>query len=149
MPIAAQSSTERAEQLVILTERLTNLMELEVQLLNEQRPHDIATFIEERTMLSTIYSQEMALIKKDRSLIEGITRDLKDRLRETTGKFQATLAAHELVLQRLKSISERIIKAVSDEVTKTRSPNLGYGKNAMLNATPMRASVPLALNQTA
>ena len=149
MPIAAQSSTERAEQLVILTERLTNLMELEVQLLNEQRPQDIAQFIEERATLSTIYSQEMVLIKKDRSLIEGITRDLKDRLREATGKFQATLAAHELVLQRLKSVSERIIKAVADEVTKTRTPNLGYGKNALLNASPTRASVPLALNQTA
>ena len=149
MPIAAQNSTERAEQLVILTERLTRLMELEVQLLNEQRPQDIETFVEERTMLSTIYSQEMLLIKQDRSLINGITRDLKDRLREATAKFQATLAAHELVLQRLKSIRERIIKAVSDEVTRTRTPNLGYGKNAMLNATPAKASMPLALNQIA
>lgn len=149
MPIAAQNSTERAEQLLILTERLTGLMELEVQLLNEQRPHDIDAFLEERSTLSTIYSQEMLLIKQDRSLIEGITRDLKDRLREATEKFQATLAAHELVLQRLKSISERIVKAVSDEVSKTRAPNLGYGKNAMLNAKPVHTSVPLALNQTA
>lgn len=149
MPIAAQDSTERAEQLVILTERLTNLMELEVQLLNEQRPQDIEALLEERTTLSTIYTQEMRLIKQDRSLIEGITRDLKDRLREATGKFQSTLAAHELVLQRLRTISERIVKAVSDEVAKTRAPSLGYGKNAMLNARPSKASVPLALNQTA
>jgi len=124
-------------------------MELEVQLLNEQRPQDIETFVEERTMLSTIYSQEMLLIKPDRSLINGITRDLKDRLREATAKFQATLAAHQLVLQRLKSILERIIKAVSDEVTRTRTPNLGYGTNALLNATPATASLPLALNQIA
>lgn len=149
MPIAAQNSTERAEQMVVLTERLTALMEREVHLLNEQRPLEIKEFEDERATLATIYSQEMQLIKRDRSLLEGISRDLKDQLREATTIFQSTLASHGLVLQRLRSISERIVKAVSDEVSKSRAPTLGYGKDAMLNARPASASVPLAVNQSA
>lgn len=149
MPIAADNATDRAQQLVALTDRLTKLMALEVQLLNEHRPGDISDFQDERSTLATIYSQELLLIKQDRSLIEGITRDLRDQLRDSTVTFQATLAAHGLVLQRMKTISEKIVKAVSDEVAKSRAPRLGYGKNAMLNARPSSASVPLAINQSA
>ena len=66
MPIAADNATDRAQQLVVLTERLTKLMALEVQLLNEQRPGDISGFQDERSTLATIYSQELQLIKQDR-----------------------------------------------------------------------------------
>lgn len=149
MPIAASNPTERAEQLIVLTERLTGLIEREVDLLNDRHPEGIADFVDERSTLSSIYSQEMQLIKRDKSLIAGITRDLKDALKHATEKFQAALATHALVVQRMKTVSEKIIKAVSDEVAKTRAPTLGYGKNATLNAAPTRAAMPIAVNQTA
>jgi hypothetical protein len=149
MPIAANTPTERAEQLLILTERLTGLIEKEVDLFNERRQGETLSFTEERATLATIYAQEMNLIRKDKSLLEGITRELKEKLKVATIKFQAALSAHNFVLDRMRTISEKIVKAVSDEVTRSRAPTLGYGKSARLNVTSVGAAMPLALNETA
>lgn len=149
MAMVAANPTDRARQLRALTERLTGLMEREVELLNARRPQDISAFAEERNTLSTIYAQEMKLIKQDPALIQGISRDDRDALKVATEKFQGALAAHNLVVHRLKTVSEKIIKAVADEVARTRTPTLGYGKSGSFRPASQQGAVPIAVNQTA
>ena len=57
MAIAAQDAADRVEQLIILTERLTELIALEAAAFEARRPHEAAKYIEETARLANIYRQ--------------------------------------------------------------------------------------------
>ena len=88
MPLAANDPKDRVEQLVILTERLSGLLEKETELLETRRPHEIVEFQDERSKLSNIYAQEMELIKRNKALVSGVEPELMDQLKNITTSFQ-------------------------------------------------------------
>ncbi len=147
MPLAASDPQDRAEQLIILTNRITDLIKRETELLEKRRPSALADTADERNKLSSLYSHEIALIRADNSLLAGIGPALKQGLTTATEQFQDALAAHEKVVTRMRTVSEKIIRAVADDVAAKKAPKAGYGDNAMLNAPTSHGSGPIALNQ--
>ncbi len=147
MPIAAANPTDRVEQLVILTEKLTDLIEREIDALSTRRPADITEFEEERNRLASIYNLEMSLIRQDRSMIEGISAKLKSTLSAATEKFQTKLAEHEKILNRIQQVSEKMIRSIAEEITAKRAPTVKYGQNAAADPRALKQTAPLTLNQ--
>lgn len=147
MALAAHNPTDRAEQLIILTEKLTDMITRETKILDEKRASELVAFEKERTSLSTLYRHEMARIKEDKTLLQGIAPKLKEDLKATTLTFQNALSAHDKVLTRVRTISDKIIKAVADEITKKKSPTLSYGNNAAMKPRTTSTAAPITLNQ--
>ena len=71
MAIAAQDATDRVEQLIVLTERLTELIALEAAAFEERRPHDAAKYIDETSRLANIYRHESARVRSDPMVLES------------------------------------------------------------------------------
>lgn len=147
MALAAHNPTDRAEQLIILTEKLTGMINRETKILDEKRASELALFEKERNSLSTLYRHEMARIRDDRSLLEGLAPKLKDNLKAATMTFQSALAEHDKVLTRVRTVSDKIIKAVADEIAKKKAPTLSYGNNAAMKPRTTSAAAPITLNQ--
>jgi hypothetical protein len=92
MAIAAQDAADRVEQLIILTERLTQLIALEASAFEQRRPHEAAKYVEETSRLANIYRHESARVRADPSLVSGAPLDQRTALKRATEAFDAVLA---------------------------------------------------------
>jgi hypothetical protein len=71
MALIADDAADRAEQLLLVTERLAELVNEETHLIEARQPPLDGDKGEEKARLANAYRLELARIKHDRSLIEG------------------------------------------------------------------------------
>lgn len=127
MALMARDAADRADQLVTLTRRLTDLIERETTLFHARRPLEAAPFRDEKAKLANIYRQETARIAREPSLIADAPEELRRALASETERFHAALDAHGKAIAALQEISEGVVKAVADFITQKRQGDTGYG----------------------
>jgi len=141
MSLSVRDSDDRADQLIILTERLSERLRLETQALAAHRPLDIRDSVEETRKLSVLYRQESARLKADPSLLTGISPAHKARLRKVTEAFVELSERHARAVEAARSVSEGLLKAIADSMAEMRKPSLTYGPGASI-----RERAPQSLN---
>ena len=146
MAIAASSSAERAEQLILLTERLTGLISEQLRAFEARRPQDAAANAEETARLANLYRHESLRLKAEPTTLADAPPELKARLVAATQAFDAVLARHGRAVEAAKTITEGLIRAIAEEVHKKRHAVASYGPKAMQAPRP---ATPVALNRRA
>ncbi|MEQ8405633.1 MAG: flagellar basal-body protein FlbY [Oceanicaulis sp.] len=142
--LAASTPVERAEAMIRLTGRLTQLLEQETALFEARRPHDAVSLQAEKTKLATLYRAETQRAAKDRARLAGLDPVMKQRLTESTHAFETALKRNGAAVEALKALTEGLVKALADEAARQKQAGAGYGPNAA------RTSIgALACNQTA
>lgn len=125
--LIADDAKDRAEQLLLLTERLTALVDAETQRIQARQPPLDGAEGEEKARLANAYRLELARIKQDRALIEGAPPTLLSRLRQATVVLHETLAQHDTALEAVKLIAEGLVQAMAEEVVRQRGGDAQYG----------------------
>ncbi|MBC7166513.1 flagellar basal body protein [Phenylobacterium sp.] len=147
MAIAASDAQDRVEQLIILTERLTELVARSAQSFEEGRPQDAAADLEETTRLANVYRHESARVRADPGLVAAASLAQRTRLVRATEAFDAVLARQGRAIEAAKTITEGLVKAIADEVASQRGQSVGYGPQSAQTAN--RAASAITLNQRA
>ncbi len=132
MALLADDAKDRAEQLLLITERLTTLIDAETQRIEARQPPLDGAEAEEKTRLSNAYRLELARVKDDPSLIEGAPSALLAQLRQCTLALHEKLAAHESALNAVKLVSEGLVQAMAEEVVRQRGGDAHYGAKGEL-----------------
>lgn len=127
MALLADDPKDRAEQLLVATQRLTALIAEETQRINERLPPLDGEAAEEKNRLANAYRLELARIKHDRGLIDAAPPELLAQLRQSTAKLHETVAAHETALAAVKIVTEGLVHAMAEEVVRQRGGAAGYG----------------------
>jgi hypothetical protein len=130
MSLAAQDSADRVEQLIVLTERLTERLNAEIRAFEARRPQDAAARAEETGRLANLYRHESARVRADPSLLAGAPKPRREVLLEVTRTFEAMLARHGRALEAAKTITEGLVRAIATEVAANRPSGSGYGPSA-------------------
>jgi len=141
MSLSVRDADDRAEQLIVLTERLSGRLTAETVALEAYRPLDIRDSVEETRKLSALYRQESARLKADPGLLGGISQTSKNRLRAATEAFVAVSERHARAVDAARSVSEGLLKAIADALSEIRKPSLTYGPGASV-----RDRAPQSLN---
>ncbi len=140
-----------AESLLALTERLTGTIAAETALLATRPARELAQTQDEKLRLATLYSREMSALAADPERIARIDPALRDRLRDATRRFHQVAEEHSLRVRSLRTVSERMIKAIADEVTRRNRPVRSYDDKALMRPVAMSGMpvrpTSLALNQ--
>ncbi len=147
MALIADDCRDRAEQLILLTERLTTLINAEAARIDARLPPLEGAEADEKNRLSNAYRLELARIKQEPSLIEAAPPELLSALRQRTVKLHESLAAHETALNAVKLISEGLVQAMAEEVVRQRGAGGGYGANGAIE-TPTGA-IPTIIDRNA
>ncbi len=126
MALLADDAKDRAEQLLVATQRLTALIAAETQRIDQRLPPLEGEAAEEKNRLANAYRLELARIKHDRSLIDAAPPALLSALRESTAQLHDAVAAHELALHAVKIVTEGLVHAMAEEVVRQRSGTAGY-----------------------
>ena len=134
MALIADNAADRAEQMVLLTERLTVLIVEETRRIDAREPLLDGAEADEKNRLANAYRLELARIKQDKELIVGAPPALLAELKLRTAQLQDALATHELALAAVKLISEGMVHAMADEVIRVQGGSRGYGAQGAFDA---------------
>ncbi len=140
-------ANQRADNLIALTRKLTDLLATETALLKEKRPSEITSINEEKSKLTAMYQRELADLKGDPRKIQALTKDRRDSLKSITADFRKATNRHMHTLQNYRTISEGIVKSVADEVAAKDVPAAGYGQKAMAPKPSASNTRAFAVNQ--
>jgi len=127
MALSAQNPSDRARQLLALTERLTQRLAEETVVLEAHRPQDLHDRLEETRNLSNLYRIESMRVKADPGLLKGISAQEKQALVKATEAFNAQLAHYERAVNAAKTVTEGIVAAIADDMNTRRAGNMTYG----------------------
>jgi hypothetical protein len=150
MPLAAENATDRVDQLITLTERLTDLVVAQAQAFEQHKPQEAAAFVEETSRLANLYRHESARIRAKPSLIEGAPVAARNRLVRATEAFDAVLARQARALNAAKTVTEGLVRAIAEEVAERRQKGAAdaYGPTGERTAKPADGSA-ITLNRRA
>jgi hypothetical protein len=133
--ISARDPSDRARQLLALTQRLAGRLEADTAILEAHRPQDLAASIEETRTLSNLYRFETTRIKADPKLLAGITPDEKQRLIDATQVFQDNLQRYEHAVGAAKTVTEGIVTAIAAEMQASKANATTYGDRGVTRNT--------------
>lgn len=148
MAIAAHSPADRVDQLIVLTERLTELVALQCQAFEQRRPQDSAAYLDETSRLANIYRHESARVRADPSLVAGAPLAQRTHLVRATEAFDAVLARQGRAIEAAKTVTEGLVRAIAEEVAAQREQGGGYGPGATAASSPSAATA-ITLNKRA
>ena len=146
MALSAEDAEDRVEQLISLTERLTEILTQDADDFEARRPHAAAARAEESGRLANLYRHESVRVRRNPDLIAAAPAARREQLTRATVAMEAVLKRHSRALEAAKTITEGIVKAVADEATERRGPSTAYGPGAKIAQT---SAAPIALNRRA
>ena len=147
MALSATDAGDRVQQLIILTERLTELIALEAQAFEQHRPQDAAAQIEETSKLANLYRHESARVRANPGLVSAAPLAQRTRLIRATEAFDAVLARQGRALEAAKTVTEGLVRAIAEEVASKRATGTGYGQGGV--AAPAASATSITLNRRA
>ena len=127
MALAATTPHDRADQLLNVTERLTELVRAEIAALKEGRLDASSQDWNEKEKLAHAYRLEMTQIKREPSLLAGVPKEQVQRLMKSVEVFQQVLDHHAQSIVGMKDVTEGLVRAISEEVAAARAAPAGYG----------------------
>ena len=143
MAIAASDAADRVEQLVILTERLTELIAKQALAFEQRRPQDAASMLEETSRLANLYRHESARVRADPRMVESAPLEARTRLVRATEGFDAVLARQGRAIEAARTVTEGLVKCIAEEVASQRSKASVYGSSGMQSAGPTATAITL------
>jgi ferric-dicitrate binding protein FerR (iron transport regulator) len=120
MALAAENPADRVDQLIILTERLTELVAGQALAFEQHKPQEAARFVEETSKLANLYRHESARVRANPALLAGAPLAERSRLTRATEAFDAVLARQARSLEAAKIVTEGLVRAIAEEVATQR-----------------------------
>lgn len=131
---------------ILVALRLAKLIEAENDLLIDRRPSELAAFEDEKADLTVAYQQELGALRDQPGLLATSQPEVKATLRAAGMRLVNAMDVNRRKIMAARTVAERMMKAVTDEVAKRANPVQGYTARAMLNKPDRStASVPTAL----
>jgi hypothetical protein len=134
------------DQLIQLTQTLTRSLAADADAFEARRPQEAAQRVAETARLANLYRHESSRLRGDNSLVRGASAERRLRLRQATEMFETALTRHGRALHAAHVVTEGLVKAIAEEVARSRASGVGYGPGAR-PAPPQATSV--TLNQRA
>jgi hypothetical protein len=136
MALVADHASDRAEQLIALTERLAILVSQETDRIRARLPLLQGAEAEEKNRLANAYRLELARLQQEPELIKAARQPLLDALKKRTAALNAALVGHDAALNAVKLVSEGLVQAMAEEIARQRSRSDNYSATGARNAPP-------------
>jgi hypothetical protein len=138
-PVSSETPTERAQNLIAVMDRLTDVMTLELDAVRKGALERVATIQAEKRALATRFDEVGRLLRLDRAGLAGLPPDVRTALNDASRRLgEVTMASAELL-----DIQGRAQKCVVDVVVKSvnheRRAVTAYGQLRKGIARPARA----------
>ena len=138
------------ERIITISIELGRLVSQEIELLRQQRPGELTHLAEQKTNLTEMYQQEMAGLRENAELVRAADPADVERLKDSTFLLHGILDEYRTALMAAKTVTERLVKAIGDEISSRRQPVKHYGADAMYSSSvsvASQATASIAINE--
>lgn len=115
MTAAEFDAASRVKTLIALTEELTAIFDRENMALKTRRPREIAPLQADKARLAAAYAQSIRAVAADRSLVQGVSEALMEKLKAITQVFERRAQEQRALIDGAKTASEGVLRAVAEE----------------------------------
>ena len=138
--------SKRINDLLNVINKLSKIIIEETEhLKNNKRPSEIKILQEDKKSLSNYYEKEISSLSKlPQSFFKEATSEF-DLLKSTIKNFKKILDDHNRAIFAAKTVTERMIKSISEEVAKINSPPKGYSHYSKNNHSSIKIERPISI----
>ena len=135
--------------IIALATRLTDVVRRENDLLAHERPVRLEATRVEKETLSEMFAVEMEALKSRSDTVRHAEAGELAGLKAAVAGFQEVLADHHRALKAAKTITERLVTAIGNEVARRDRPFGRYNANAEADSrrSTLARPVTIALDQ--
>ena len=149
-PEAQAYAVARINEVIALCGHLGSVISQEIEILAKRRPSELKALLEIKNRLKEKYQEEMSAMRENPDMIRAAPSAEIERLKDATFLLHGILDEYRTSLTAAKTVTERLVKAIGDEVAARRQPVKHYGANAQYAPmiTPAtQGTASIALNQ--
>jgi hypothetical protein len=144
---SAGDAAQAIENLSAIMDRLIATVEDETAHMRAGRLREALALETTKAELTRSYAIESGRMKAAQAMIAGAAMDALKELRRRHERFQSLLQTNLTVLATAHAVSEGIIRGVSGELAKKRTPST-YGAHGRANGPSRSAAQPLAVSRS-
>ena len=140
------SAAESIASLINVTRQLSEVIQQETNLLrNHQRPLEMKVLQAEKIKLTESYESQFVTVSERSQLFLEQAPEEMNTLNSVIHAFRLTLDDHNRALFAAKTVTERMIRAVTKEVAQKDQPLQGYSKYPSTENQSVKARRPISI----
>ncbi len=144
------SNANRIADLVQITNRLCDLLELESEILRARKLTEMDAVRQDKIALSAVYETHVRTLRSQPEMLADSTPELRRQLKAAFERLEKVLGENERGLRAAKETSNRVLRAIADEVDRQRRENMAYSPNGHASVQPIansQAPVSVAIDE--
>ncbi len=126
------ATNDHLGDMIAITERLSNIMSKEIELLRSMRPQDIGELQETKADLAMSYETYLRELREDPSILGAAAPERKEELKIATSRFRSVLDENERALRSVKTVSENLLNTIVAAVAEQKAHSSAYSNTGSL-----------------
>jgi hypothetical protein len=123
--------SNKTDNLIAITERLTDALQADIAALEDGRPRDMRSIVPEMQQLAALFARETAAYSA-----QGANEASRAKLADAARRFKETLTLQMRMVSRIKTISEGMIHAIAEDVARMENAARPYAPMAPKPRSP-------------
>ena len=140
-----------ADNLIRVTDRLSRLMDQEVEMLRGSRARDIRALQGDKESLSAVYQHMMNDVQQNPAAFDGIDDGRREALKRSAARLEEAAAGNAIALRSAVEANRRLMEAIAQAIRENGIENAPYRRDGRLaHASQSAAQQPahISYNQT-
>ncbi len=146
----AASSAQNADNLIHMTDRLSQLMEQEVELLRSRRASDIRALQSDKESLAAVYQRVINDLEQNPDALEGIDDLRRQRLSQAVTRLQNAATGNAIALRSSIEANHQMMEAIAAAIREQSTADAPYMANGRIanGGGPAKQNLSVSLNDT-
>ena len=145
------SGKDNAGDLIRMTDRLSQLMEQEVELLRDRRANDIQAMQSDKESLAAVYQWVITDLQQNPTALAGLDDQRRDRLKHAAARLQGAATGNAIALRSAIEANHQLIETIAGAIRdqgNAHAPYTANGRVAHGNGVQNKRHQPVTLNDT-
>jgi flagellar biosynthesis/type III secretory pathway chaperone len=145
------SGAQNADNLIHMSDRLSQLMEQEIELLLSRRASDIQAMQSDKESLAGVYQRVISDLQQNPSALEGIDDPRRERLKHAAARLQGAATGNAIALRSAIEANHQLIEAIAAAIrdqSNEYAPYMANGRVAHGSGASTRQNLSVSLNDT-
>ena len=148
---SSASGKDNSGDLIRMTDRLSQLMEQEVELLRDRRANDIQALQSDKESLAAVYQRVITDLQHNPTALQGLDDSRRDRLKHAAARLQGAATGNAIALRSAIEANHQLIETIAGairEQSNEHAPYMANGRVAHGNGVQTKQHMPVTLNDT-
>lgn len=143
--------TKRVNDLIVITDRLANLLERENEALRDRRSSVLHEILDEKVTLSRVYESRIMGLTKEHELLDEVDIELRERLKGLGEKTGRLMEENAMLLKIAIKANQTVVDLIAEAVKESSHKSGAYtatGASGKNSPRTVAQTVAISVNQT-